>query len=154
MFTIERIDRSQSPESAFYPGGGISLQLLAIVDPTGEIAVLVKRFNCGAVIDPGDGAGLAKVLETVVGNRALVEEWGRNARAMIETNYSRAHDIDKWREIVRPIRSQPQTAELQAGRRHRRRDDAKNRQFRLYRLTGNGQGQADVEIRALGAQPK
>ena len=30
---------------------------------------------------------------------------------MIETHYPRAHAIDKWREIVRPIRSKPQTAE-------------------------------------------
>jgi len=87
--------------SKFYGIAAAGRPILAIVDPNGEIAALVKRFNCGAIVEPGDGAGLAQVLETMIGNRALVEEWGRNARAMIETHYSRAHAIDQWREIIR-----------------------------------------------------
>jgi colanic acid biosynthesis glycosyl transferase WcaI len=87
--------------SKFYGIAAAGRPILAIVDPNGEIAALVKRFNCGAVVEPGNGAGLAQVLEAMMDNRAIVEEWGRNARLMVESHFSRAQAIDKWREIIR-----------------------------------------------------
>ena len=89
--------------SKFYGIAAAGRAAISITDADGEIARLVDRYKCGAVINPGDGDGLANLLELMIANRALGAEWGRNARAMIETHFSRTQAIDRWRELIQSL---------------------------------------------------
>jgi colanic acid biosynthesis glycosyl transferase WcaI len=76
---------------------------IAITDAQGEIAQLVDMHKCGAVIRPGDGDGLAGLLEMMIANRALGAEWGRNARSMLDAQFSRAQGLDRWRKLIQSL---------------------------------------------------
>ena len=86
--------------SKFYGIAAAGRATVAIAEADGEIARLVARYKCGAVVKPGDADGLADLLESMMANRALGDEWGRNARAMIETHFSRKLAIDRWRDLI------------------------------------------------------
>lgn len=86
--------------SKFYGIAAAGRATLSIADADGEIARLVARYKCGAVVKPGDADGLADLLESMISNRALSAEWGRNGRAMIEMHFSRKLAIDKWRDLI------------------------------------------------------
>jgi glycosyltransferase involved in cell wall biosynthesis len=93
--------------SKFYGIIAAGRPVIAIVDPNGEIARLVGAFNCGSVVAPGDGAALAKLLELMMTNRSLGAQWGRNARTIIDTHFSRKHAIAKWRDLIRSLVADP-----------------------------------------------
>jgi colanic acid biosynthesis glycosyl transferase WcaI len=86
--------------SKFYGIAAAGRATVSITDPDGEIARLVAQHQCGAVVRPGDADGLADVLDSMISNRALGAEWGRNGRTMIETHFSRKLAIDKWRDLI------------------------------------------------------
>lgn len=86
--------------SKFYGIAAAGRPVIAITDRRGEIAALVEAFQCGAVIEPGDGPALARLLEAMIADRDLCARWGRNARAMIESHFSRAHAMAKWRDVL------------------------------------------------------
>jgi colanic acid biosynthesis glycosyl transferase WcaI len=86
--------------SKFYGIAAAGRPVIAITDRRGEIATLVEAFQCGAVVEPGNGAALAGLLEAMIAERALREKWGRNARAMIESDFSRARAVAKWRDVL------------------------------------------------------
>ncbi len=86
--------------SKFYGIASAGRGAVAITDRDGEIARLVDKHKCGAVIAPGDSRGLVNLLESMIENRDLGEQWGRNARKMIETEFSRRQALRKWRDLV------------------------------------------------------
>jgi glycosyltransferase involved in cell wall biosynthesis len=89
--------------SKFYGIAAAGRGVIAIADADGEIARLVNRYKCGAVIRPGDGNALAELLQRMVDDCALCAEWGRNARATLDAHFSRAQALDTWRELIRSL---------------------------------------------------
>jgi colanic acid biosynthesis glycosyl transferase WcaI len=73
---------------------------LAIADPDGDVARLVREFDCGAIVAPGDPSALAAAIERMLADPAACDRWGANARSMIEQAYSRCHAIDRWRGLL------------------------------------------------------
>lgn len=67
--------------------------ILFVGDPRSDVARLVAAHGCGAVVAPGDGAGLAQVIAAWAADRALVAQMGRAARQLFEQRFDRTHAV-------------------------------------------------------------
>jgi glycosyltransferase involved in cell wall biosynthesis len=86
--------------SKFYGIAAAARPVVFVGDPDGEIGKTVRSANCGAVVRPKQSAELANVLLTLRDDKELRQEWGRNARRLIDERLSRKKTLDLWREIL------------------------------------------------------
>ncbi|MBI5263586.1 MAG: glycosyltransferase family 4 protein [Bradyrhizobium sp.] len=74
----------------------------------GGIPELVREGKTGLLFEPGNVSQLSHNIRTLLGNRALRELFGRNARQIVEAEHSlQAHGsalLALYDEIVRPVR--------------------------------------------------
>jgi len=85
--------------SKFYGVAAAGRATIAVADPKGEIATLVTRHQCGETVAPGDSARLAEIVGRHADQPARGAEMGRNARAMLDQNFSRDSCLRKWKEL-------------------------------------------------------
>jgi len=74
--------------------------IIAIAAPDGEIAGLVRRHDCGVVIEPGEGQLLAATLRRLRANPGRVAEMGHRARALLDARFTRRQAFGRWRSLV------------------------------------------------------
>lgn len=86
--------------SKIYGVAAAGRPMLAVADPAGEIARLIEAADCGATVAPGDAAGLAARLVALARDPALRARQGANARALVETRFSRAQALAKWEALL------------------------------------------------------
>jgi glycosyltransferase involved in cell wall biosynthesis len=86
--------------SKLYAAAAAGRGVIAIGDPAGELATLVRRHRCGEAAASGDDAGLAAIVESCVADPHLTAEWGARARAMIEEGFSRDHALACWTAAI------------------------------------------------------
>ena len=67
--------------SKLYPILAAGRPVLAVVPNTSDVAQIVRQYNCGVVVDPGDPVELAAAISNLYQNPAQVKQMGRNARA-------------------------------------------------------------------------
>jgi glycosyltransferase involved in cell wall biosynthesis len=72
-------------------------------DSGGEIPGILRRADCGVGISIGDGISLAKQIEDLRQNLAQREQWGRNARILLERNFDQALIIPQWLRLVASV---------------------------------------------------
>lgn len=101
--------------SKFYGVAAAGRPTIAVTDPAGEIAELVRRSQCGAVVAPGDGASLAQVIRELKHDRARLAEMGRNARALIERFFRRKFAFGRWELLLRSVERESKETNVQAG---------------------------------------
>ena len=77
--------------------------IIAIAASDGEIGRLVRRHDCGVVVEPGEGELLADMLHRLSQNSGRLAEMGRCARAMLELNFTRRHAFERWRSVLEEI---------------------------------------------------
>jgi colanic acid biosynthesis glycosyl transferase WcaI len=77
--------------------------IMAITAKDGEIARLVDRYDCGSVVEPGNGQGLAEALRNMIDDAEQVTRWGRNARAMLDAHFTRRHAFERWEHLLTTI---------------------------------------------------
>jgi colanic acid biosynthesis glycosyl transferase WcaI len=82
--------------SKFYAAAAAGRPIIAAVDREGELAELVRRHDCGLVAPSGDAAAFAAAIVSLRDDQARRERLGRNARAMIESEFPRARALDAW----------------------------------------------------------
>lgn len=87
--------------SKFFGIAAAGRPVIAVTHPRGEIARLVSANECGAVVPPGAGAGLASAIEAMADDRANCLAMGRRARLLIESHFSQAHAIDRFKRLLR-----------------------------------------------------
>lgn len=79
----------------------------------GWLADMIKENNLGVVTEPDDPESLAEGIENVIDNNQLREEFGRNARAFAEQNFSRNDLGEKFESFLSRIyQNSPNTAHL------------------------------------------
>ena len=61
-----------------------------ILVATGEAADIVRRYEAGIVVPPGDIEGLAQAVRTLYADPALRERLGANGRRAAEEHFDRA----------------------------------------------------------------
>ena len=74
--------------------------IIAVTARNGEIANLVRKYDCEVVVEPGNSDELAKVITDLSRNVTARETMGRRARAMLEANFTRQHSFKNWSRVV------------------------------------------------------
>jgi colanic acid biosynthesis glycosyl transferase WcaI len=74
--------------------------IIAVTANDGEIAKLVKAYDCGIVAEPGNSDGMKKAIIQLSTNAAAATAMGRRARAMLEARFTRGHALKRWQEVV------------------------------------------------------
>ncbi len=86
--------------SKFYGISAVGRPIIFIGDPDGELASIIKRHECGHVVQAGDGESLAHIIRRL---RDRPEERGRlgaNARALFEREYDAPLAFARWDRLL------------------------------------------------------
>jgi glycosyltransferase involved in cell wall biosynthesis len=78
--------------------------IIAITAKCGEIARMVQTHRCGVVVAPGDAQALTATLKELMDDPSLCVEMGSRAREMLEQNYTRAHALRLWQQLLNSVR--------------------------------------------------
>jgi len=79
--------------------------VLAAVEDECEVADIVRRENCGTVVEPGNPQQMARAIEALLGRQDLLEEQGRNGRLAAERRYSRRSAVARYANLFEEIHS-------------------------------------------------
>jgi glycosyltransferase involved in cell wall biosynthesis len=91
--------------SKFYGVAAAGRATLFIGSADGEIARLIFRHECGVVVAPGDGAGLARAVTGLARDLVRCQSMGKRARAMCEAFYSKGRGVDAWQDMLGTLTS-------------------------------------------------
>lgn len=89
--------------SKLYSALAAGMPVLAIVGEDDEVARVVREYDCGAYVHPGDAETAADVLTQWVDDPELAEEMGSNARACFENNYRVPHAVEAYRTLFEDL---------------------------------------------------
>ena len=84
--------------------------VLAVTDPEGEIAQLVRTHRCGVHVAPGDPTAFADAIRGMARNPERARTLGVAARAAAEGFCSRETALSRWRAILRDAAVSPVVA--------------------------------------------
>jgi colanic acid biosynthesis glycosyl transferase WcaI len=86
--------------SKFYGIAAAGRPTIAVTDPAGEIAEVVGRYQCGAIVTPGDGQALAQAIREFKADRPRLEQMGRNARALLDQSLRKKIALEHWEKLL------------------------------------------------------
>jgi colanic acid biosynthesis glycosyl transferase WcaI len=81
--------------------------VIAIAALHGEIAGLVRRHDCGIVVEPGAGEPFAHALRCLGSDTGRLAEMGHRARAMLDGHFTRRHAFKRWRGLIEDLLHNP-----------------------------------------------
>jgi colanic acid biosynthesis glycosyl transferase WcaI len=87
--------------SKFYGIAAVGRPIIAITSRQGELAKLVTQYQCGLVVEQGDGKTLALELKKLKAAPEVCAAMGAHARAMLTARFTRAHAINAWAKTLR-----------------------------------------------------
>jgi glycosyltransferase involved in cell wall biosynthesis len=86
--------------SKFYGIAAAGRPMLALMGKDGEIARLVRDYDCGFAIEPGDINATADAIALLAKDDARCEKMGMNARAMLESKFTRRRGLEQWKNML------------------------------------------------------
>jgi glycosyltransferase involved in cell wall biosynthesis len=86
--------------SKFYGIAAVGKPLISITAHDGEIAQLVRKHQCGLVVEPGNGRALAEALISLCKDPVRVTEMGKRARSMLDGQFARRHAFVRWEKLL------------------------------------------------------
>ena len=89
--------------SKFYGIAAAGRPMIALTGGRGEIANLVRRNDCGFVVEPGDADGFARAITHLADHPHLCATMGACARTMLEQHFSRRHAIAAWEALLQEL---------------------------------------------------
>jgi glycosyltransferase involved in cell wall biosynthesis len=87
--------------SKFYGIAAAGKPTIAVTAVDGEIARLVREFDCGIQVTPGDGQALADQILSLHAAPDRLAEMGANGRRMIDDHFSRTHSFAAWERLLK-----------------------------------------------------
>jgi glycosyltransferase involved in cell wall biosynthesis len=81
--------------------------IIAVAASDGEIAGLVRRHDCGIVVEPGEGELLADALRCLGTDTGRLAEMGHRARAMLDAHFTRRRAFKCWQSLVEEVPHNP-----------------------------------------------
>ena len=87
--------------SKFYGIAAVGRPIIAITSRQSELAKLVTQYQCGLVIEQGDGKTLALELKRLQAAPELCSAMGAHARAMLKARFTKAQAIDAWAQALK-----------------------------------------------------
>jgi glycosyltransferase involved in cell wall biosynthesis len=89
--------------SKFYGIAAVGRGVIAITSSQSELAKLVLEYQCGVVIEQGDGKALALALKRLRDAPELCSAMGTQARVMLNARFTRAQAIKSWMQTLKTI---------------------------------------------------
>jgi len=89
--------------SKFHGITAVGRPTLFIGDPGGEIAHLVKRYDCGLTVPQGDGAALAVAIRDLASDPERRARFGANARRAFETAFDKPIAVTSWQRLLAEV---------------------------------------------------
>ena len=86
--------------SKFYGIAAVGRPIIAITSTQSELARLVSQYQCGLVINQGNGRALALELKRLKEAPEVCSAMGANARAMLSDRFTRAQAINDWAQTL------------------------------------------------------
>jgi colanic acid biosynthesis glycosyl transferase WcaI len=86
--------------SKFYGIAAAGKPIAVIGDQNGALGRLVRHYDCGFVVAPGDADVLVGALRRLAQEPATVAEMGRQARAMLDAQFTRRQGLARWRALL------------------------------------------------------
>ena len=86
--------------SKFYGIAAAGRPMILIGAETGELAKLIRTRTCGYAVAPSESERLAKLIADMADSPMLRAEMGKNARRMIDAEYSMQASIGKWKALL------------------------------------------------------
>lgn len=77
--------------------------LIAVAPAQSDLATLVTRHDCGAAVEPGDARGFADFVLRLRDDTQRRAALGRNARAALDTHFTRRQAFARWRGVLDSI---------------------------------------------------
>jgi len=77
-------------------GSGRPIVLMA----SGEAAAVVRRHDCGIVVEPGDVSGLSAAMRTLAGDAALRARLGASGRAAAVAHFDRDAIVARFADVI------------------------------------------------------
>jgi glycosyltransferase involved in cell wall biosynthesis len=74
-----------------------------IGDTDGDVARMLRNYDCGITIGVGDSEGLVRELQALRNNPARLESMGRNARELALRRHTSEHAVADWIEFLNGI---------------------------------------------------
>jgi len=74
--------------------------MILIGAETGELAKLIRTRTCGYAVAPSESERLAKLIVELADAPMVRAEMGKNARRLIDAEYSMQASIGKWRALL------------------------------------------------------
>jgi colanic acid biosynthesis glycosyl transferase WcaI len=89
--------------SKFYGIAATGRPVISVTAKDGEIARLVRQYDCGFVVEPGDGAAFADAVMTLANDPYRCVVMGAHARQMLDAHYTRRHAFERWRQLLAEV---------------------------------------------------
>jgi colanic acid biosynthesis glycosyl transferase WcaI len=86
--------------SKFYRIAAVGRPMIVIGTSDGELGTLVRRHDCGFVVEPGNARDLADLLQRLAVDRRPLPTMGKAARALLDAQFTRARALDNWRRLI------------------------------------------------------
>ena len=77
--------------------------VIAVTDPSSDLAALVRTAGCGVAVPPSDPGALADAVMDAAGRRQAWREMGERGRSHVEAHYSREVVSGLYDELIRRI---------------------------------------------------
>lgn len=94
--------------SKFYGIAAAARPIGFVGDCEGELARLIREYDCGFNVPAGRGDLLADSIEAMSHDPALVRSQGARARAMLDTRFSRASAHEEWNRLLSRLTAEGQ----------------------------------------------
>ena len=91
--------------SKFYGIAAAGKPMIVVSAKNGELANLAKQYQCGFVVPPGDGAGLAAIISHLADDPTLISKMGQRAREMLDKKFTRRQAFERWRQVFKDVRT-------------------------------------------------
>jgi glycosyltransferase involved in cell wall biosynthesis len=98
--------------SKFYGIAAAGRPMILVGSETGELARLIRANGCGYAVAPNEGMRFAEAIAELADLPALRSEMGQNARRLLESGYSMASCIGKWKSVLAPVLSPAPAAQV------------------------------------------
>ena len=76
------------------------LPMIGVLPPDCEIAHILRTYNCGLVVEPGNTDALVEAIHTLANDPELRLTLGKNARKALEDHYTVRQAAEKYKELL------------------------------------------------------
>jgi glycosyltransferase involved in cell wall biosynthesis len=102
--------------SKFYGIAAAGRPVIHIGRRDGEIGRLIAEAGCGFAVEPGDAAHLVAIVRRLAADPAYCHALGTRARRAYELRFDRALALERWLQMLAPVRTSRPEPGLAAAR--------------------------------------